>query len=316
MVDYKKFLARPDEEIVAIYLGGPTVETADRRFRVETQGVDAALRQPGFVRFRIRGRSAVPIARESAMDLSGLPSRTGHQAGGYLATGGAFERMELLPEGELELVAPVRARVHAGVLVFDEVLFDSEVEVAVREALLEGRGLGGIKGVAASLRAAFAAATALRAGTRLHIAVSPNEVRASIHLLADGGAAAAEEILRPIAARRREAERTGLVHQVVEGTRTRPRAAARRADPIEECERVLVAAGATFLSARRVDSDRIEVRYGFLGERFITLVDAETLNVVDAGICLSGADRELGLDAMPSVIREAIDDDVLNITRR
>jgi hypothetical protein len=314
VVDYKKFLKQPEEEIVMVYLGGPTVETVDRRFRVSAEGVEPALLEPGFLRFRVRGRDAVPVGREAGMDLSALPSRTGHHAGGYLATGGtAFERIDLCP-GELEVVAPVRARVHAGVLVFDEVRFDTEVEMAVREAVLDGRGIADIKGVAASLRAAAAAALALRSAARLGVAISPNEVRGSIVSIAGAGAAAADAAISAIVTRRREAERQGMAERVA--ARARVQAARARIDPIAEAERVLTAAGATFRSARFVDQYEIEVRYSFLGERFITLVHAATLNVIDAGICLSGADRELGLDAMPSVIREAIDEDHLNITAR
>jgi hypothetical protein len=314
VVDYKKFLKQPEEEIVMAYLGGPTVETADRRFRVSAEGVDPALLEPGFLRFRVRGRNAVPVAREAAMDLSALPSRTGHHAGGYLATGGAaFERIELC-QGELEVVAPVRARVHAGVLLFDEVRFDTEVEIAVREAVLDGRGITDIKGVAASLRAAAAAALALRSAARLGVVISPNEIRGSILPIADRGAEAADAAIQAISTRRREAERQGMAERVA--ARARVQAARARIDPIAEAERVLTAAGATFRSARFVAEDELEVRYSFLGERFITLVHAATLNVIDAGICLSGADRELGLDAMPSVIREAIDEDHLNITAR
>jgi hypothetical protein len=48
----------------------------------------------------------------------------------------------------------------------------------------------------------------------------------------------------------------------------------------------------------------------------MSLVDARTFQVIDPGICLSGAHRVLTLDAMPSVVREAIEEDHLNITRR
>ena len=63
--------------------------------------------------------------------------------------------------------------------------------------------------------------------------------------------------------------------------------------------------------------DRIlEVVFRYCGEQFIASVDYETLHVYDSGICLSGADEALGLDALPSVIAEAIDHDLLHITRR
>jgi hypothetical protein len=49
----------------------------------------------------------------------------------------------------------------------------------------------------------------------------------------------------------------------------------------------------------------------------MSIVDAETLQVIDPGVCLGhgGEYRVLTLDAMPSVVREAIETDALNITR-
>ncbi len=314
MVDYKKFLGKPDEELVAIHLGGPTIETADRRFRLQTEGVAPALLAPGFLRVRVRGRNATPVAREPSMDLTGLPSRSGHHAGGYLATNdGRFTRLELLPEGELELCAPVRGRVHAGSLVFDEVLFETEIEMAVREALLDGRGIADQKGVAASLRAAFAASLALRVAARAAVPLSPNEARGAIHAIAEGGEPVAQALVERIREQRRAEETAALARRAA--ARGRPAPAPARRDPAAEAERILTAAGAVFRSARSLGDGTLEVRYHFLGERFVTVVDEATFNVIDAGLCLSGADRELGLDAMPSVIREAMDVDHLNITR-
>lgn len=58
----------------------------------------------------------------------------------------------------------------------------------------------------------------------------------------------------------------------------------------------LAAAGATFVSLRTLADGLLEVRYRFLDGRFETLVAADSLNVVDAGICLEGADSALTLD--------------------
>jgi hypothetical protein len=88
----------------------------------------------------------------------------------------------------------------------------------------------------------------------------------------------------------------------------------------ERAEAALEAAGARMTSVRRMYGNQIEVTYRFMGERFITLCDAITLNVWDSGICLGhGAargDRELTLESLPAVIREAIESEVLVITRR
>jgi hypothetical protein len=45
-------------------------------------------------------------------------------------------------------------------------------------------------------------------------------------------------------------------------------------------------------------------------------VDGQSLQVVEAGICLAGHDREITLESLPSVVKEAIEDGVLVITRR
>ncbi|MFP2934552.1 hypothetical protein ACLESO_57485, partial [Pyxidicoccus sp. 3LG] len=66
---------------------------------------------------------------------------------------------------------------------------------------------------------------------------------------------------------------------------------------------------------RRLAGNRLEVTYAFMDERFISIVDAGSLQVVDAGVCLAGADSEVTLESLPSVIREAIDTGVLVITR-
>jgi hypothetical protein len=78
---------------------------------------------------------------------------------------------------------------------------------------------------------------------------------------------------------------------------------------------VLDAAGAALLGSRMVRDYGLEVTFRFMGERFISVVDPLSFNVIDAGICLSGADRQVSLDSLPSVIKEAIDTDQLHITR-
>ena len=88
----------------------------------------------------------------------------------------------------------------------------------------------------------------------------------------------------------------------------------RGGSPIERADTALEAAGARMLAARRIDG-QLEVTFQYMGVRIIATVDAETLHVYDSGVCLAGADEELTLDSLPSVIKEAIDDDVLNITR-
>ena len=68
-------------------------------------------------------------------------------------------------------------------------------------------------------------------------------------------------------------------------------------------------AGARVHATRQLESGLLEVTYSFLGERFISVVQAATLQVVDSGICLGHppADELVTLDSLPSVIKEAID---------
>nr|WP_242588956.1 hypothetical protein [Corallococcus macrosporus] len=91
----------------------------------------------------------------------------------------------------------------------------------------------------------------------------------------------------------------------------------RRAEPDAGAwvERALDKAGARLLGHRRLGDGLLEVVYAFMGERFVTVVEAATLRVRDAGVCLAGADTQVTLESLPSVLREAIETDALVITR-
>lgn len=101
----------------------------------------------------------------------------------------------------------------------------------------------------------------------------------------------------------------------------------RSRDVFAYCERALRAARATLEHVRELTQPRrhrrggespgtLEVRFRFLGETFICVVDSATLQVHDAGVCLDGADEALTLESLPSAIREAHDTGRLVITRR
>ena len=70
------------------------------------------------------------------------------------------------------------------------------------------------------------------------------------------------------------------------------------------------------LAARRLGDGQLEVAFEFMGERFVSVVEALSLQVLDSGVCLAGEDRLVTLDSLPGVIREAIATDRLVITRR
>ena len=126
---------------------------------------------------------------------------------------------------------------------------------------------------------------------------------------------AVEARLLALDAQRLRVEEAARLDAELARLRTRPRHQERQAHGATRVERALESAGARLLDTRRLGSERLEVTFGFMGERFISIVEADTLQVVDAGICLAGADRHVNLESLPSVIREAIEDDVLVITR-
>jgi hypothetical protein len=320
-VDYRKFLGKVESEVLP-YFGGASVDAASRRLRVSTPPA------PGWWRFDVQGRTAT--AREPAVPqgLDGLPLVRGHLWGTRLVREGAVaEPVQLLPEEEPPRFSPVRVRRwHDGTLVFEGLDFEGEAEGTVRLMLEEERTLAEVKAVPASLRAAFGYAVLEAASRVLGIRFSAPEVRGQVLAVAEGGRAVAEARLRALAAEREAHVRAVEARLRVEESEARPRAELsrlrvqprpleRQAQGMARVERVLEAAGGRLLATRRLGNERLEVTFGFMGERFISIVEADSLRVVDAGICLAGADREVTLESLPSVIREAIEDDVLVITR-
>ncbi|MGE6761128.1 hypothetical protein ACQKGO_24135 [Corallococcus interemptor] len=115
------------------------------------------------------------------------------------------------------------------------------------------------------------------------------------------------EVARTLSSHERDA-RAGRGHTRQEHWRAESETGAR-------VERALDKAGARLLGHRRLGDGLLEVVYTFMGERFVTVVEAATLRVRDAGVCLAGADTRVTLESLPSVLREAIDTDALVITR-
>jgi hypothetical protein len=94
-----------------------------------------------------------------------------------------------------------------------------------------------------------------------------------------------------------------------------------RFDPAEaekRIDQVLDDAGARMASARYLGRNEMETIFSFMGERFICVVRADTLQVIDSGICLGHPPRDdlVTLASLPSVIKEAIDEGCLVVLRR
>lgn len=308
--------------MVLPYLGGPSVSTPDRRLRV-TARVDV-----GWWRFVVEGRHATAEEVAEPPALDDLPRVRGHLVGDWLfVAGDRAERIFLMPDEEAAPLSLASARRWAsGDHLFETIDFDDDAVESARAALLDDRLLGATKGVSPALRAAFGFAFLLRHARRRGLTVSPREVLGRTHEIALG-TITPDHFLHELEARHYQRRphtilgspvsagpghlRAPLGPRVTRGSRERT-----HENAPERAATVLEAAGAALLDTRSLGGRNLEVVFRFDGERFIAIVDWETLHVYDAGVCLSGHDEELGLDSLPSVIREAVQTHQLHITRR
>jgi hypothetical protein len=321
--DWRKFLGKK-ERVVAAWFGGARVRIRDREVRLADTPAS-----PGFWAFEVEGRNAKVIERVDP-DFTGLAKVRGIIVGDVLfAAGVPPERVQLLPDDEPAMFASCTCfRWHDGTLVFGELDFEGEAEGAARTAFDERRSLEWEKGIPANLRGAFAWATMRRVSRERDIPCSAREAWPHASEIAEGGDAAASELLdrldqlrhgRRIVVAGGAAIRVGAVLE--RAARTRGEATLANAE--ERAYEAIAAAGGRVSSVRHLArGEQLEVDFQFAGERFITLVQALTLQVIDAGICLvdhldgHAGDEELTLESLPAAIREAMDLGVLVITRR
>src|SRR5437762_693753 len=139
-MDYKRFLGKTDE-VVLPYLGGDSVDAADRRLRVAQRVA------PGWWRFRVEGRGAAAIAQAEPGDLlAKLPRVTGHLLGARIVHARAVvEQIWFLPEDEPARFALCAARRwHSGAVIFEELPFETDAEGQVRRAFEDGTTLADV----------------------------------------------------------------------------------------------------------------------------------------------------------------------------
>lgn len=320
-MDYTKFLNKKEEAVLA-YLGGPFAYGKDRRLRV-----DAPRPNPGFHRFEIKGRNAKVIEAVDSPSFEGLPRVRGHHVRGFVVSSDLkdrAERIQLMPAEEPMPFAIVRARRwHSGDLVFESLDFDGEAEDTARLRLEQKEPFSDVKAAPLSLRTAYGVALASAVGAELGIAISVREALPSARRIADEGQAHARPFLVGLDARRAEEMERARIRAILDGQSTSPvvayrapRGHAQTPDTAAvRAEEALIAADARMLACRNLGNGQIEVTFMFMDERFISVVDAITLHVYDSGVCLAGADELITLDALPAVIREAIDEGALVITR-
>lgn len=318
-MDYKAFL-KPSEPLVLPYFGGARVDSADRRFAVQRR--EETQLEPGWWRFAIEGRRAVPKDHAEPVDLGALPAVHGHWVDGWVVSAGReLGRIALAPTDEPSPLAKVTARRwYSGDLLFDSLEFEDDAELTARLALEERRPLGAVKGVVPSLRAAFGYALGLAAAAQLKIEVSIRELTPIVVEIADGGMPVVAQLFDDLVQRRLQMEQALREREARAKLTDAARSATsvvRKGDGYAICDHALDAADARMLAFRRIASNtQFEVTYTVDGERIISTVAADTLQVLDPGVCLANAHSVLTLDAMPSVIREAVEDGVLVITRR
>ncbi len=321
-MDYKDFLTpKTIAPIVLPYFGGTRVDAKERTYAV------APGLAPGWWRFQIDGRRAVPREPATPGDVGSLPILRGHWVGGWIVVDGrTLGRVALPPEDEPAALSRVTARRwYSNDLLFDTTEFEDDAELAARAALEGRRPLGDIKGIVPSLRAAFGYALGMIIARELSIEVSLRELTPRVVEIAEGGRAVVTTMFEALLeARRREAEEqrrreaeaaaAQRLASAVKGARV---VHSRGHNPEQRADDVLDKARARMITCRRVAGGaQLDITYEVDGTRIMSLVEATTLQVIDPGICLSGAHRVLTLDAMPSVVREAIEEDHLNITRR
>jgi hypothetical protein len=312
-MDYRKFLGRR-EELLLPYLGGYSVHAPGRRLRL-TEPTER-----GFYRFEVTGRKARPLERVPALSLDDYPAVRGHVASGFLFESGKVEHVLEVLEGDApqELSPCVARRVDGGSVVLEGVEFEGEAEDAARRALEDEGSIAKVSGAAASLRAAFAFALAVRVGRPLGIAVSPRELGTRAALLSTAGREAVLEALNALEERRRLSRVRLAAHAAARGanppTMTCIPRRTREKSPFDRALDALDAAGASLLDARLTQAG-LDVTWRFLSQRIVSLVDPMSLRVLDAGFCLDGEDELVTLESLPSVLREGIEIGQLNVTR-
>ncbi len=235
--------------------------------------------QPGWYQFRKSGRYLEARRRiEPELDAWKLPRVGGYEMNGRLFGNDSQARLFGLPtETDRPKFTPISARKwFDGHLLFHGQEFETEVETQVREAFEEGHSIEAIKGVTPALAQVFVLENARRELDR-----------------------EAERRAREEAARQQQQAELARWQETVEG----------------RLSQALSHTGAELVSWRRNGARQAVVRYRIAGRRFECIIDSESLQILDAGICLEGADEALNLSSLPSAVREAVHSGRLHVFR-
>lgn len=236
--------------------------------------------RPGWYQFRKSGRYLdVDGPIEPELDPWKLPRVTGYVMNNQIIGNDFQGRLFGLPaDSDFPKFTPVSAcKWFDGHLLFDGQEFETEVETKVRDAFEEERGIEDIKGITPALAHTFVLESTQRALAR-----------------------EAERRAREEAERQKQAAELARWQETLEG----------------RISLALSHTGAELVNWRRNGQRQAVVRYRVGGRRFECVIDTESLQILDAGICLEGADEDLNLSSLPSAVREAIESGQLHVFRR
>lgn len=234
---------------------------------------------PGWYRFEEEGRFLRCLeAREPEWESWSRPADQGYLSCGRIITMSFMGKLfGLPPEEEGDRFTPVIVRSWFDQsLWFDGFDFEGDAEEQVREAFEEERGIFDIKGVTPPLAQAY-----LLENTQRTLAREAEERR----LAAEDEKRKVAELLR------RQKSIEGRIAMALAHSR------------------------AELIDWRRSGGNRAIVKYRLGGQRYECVVDTESLRILDAGICLDGADRSLNLSSLPSAVREAVNTGQLYVMR-
>lgn len=235
--------------------------------------------EPGWYQFRKMGRYlSVEDRIEPEFEAWKLQRVTGYALGRRMIGNDFQARLFGLPaDVDLPKFSPVAARKwFDGHLLYEGTEFEGEADLKVREAFEEERAIDQVKGVTPALAHTFMLESTQRALAR-----------------------EAERRARDEQARQVRAAELARWQETLEG----------------RISLALSHTGAELISWRRNGERQAVVRYRFGRQRFECVIDTESLQIMDAGICLSGTDEELNLSSLPSAVREAIQSGQLHVFR-
>jgi hypothetical protein len=297
MMAWKDLLSRPDESVVAPWLGGRSL-----RIRSRAWTLDGALpREVGWYRFALAGRRAT-AAGKADVQLEALRHDVrGYLVGDRLVSDGvrvsdpsalAGEPVALLDPGLGRFTRVVAGRCfELGPLVFKSQDFPLGPEEAVLQAYYDRReSLDGVSGVTPALDAAFRLESWTRGETERR--------RAELARLR------AEEEARL----EREERARQLGEQLGTGAGRRAMAAV---DFAEAARAALALGGAEYLDHHEGYYGEMVVTYRLLRRQFTCTCDKRTLRILNAGVCLTNhatgfrGDTLFTLESIAGVILQA-----------